>query len=497
MNDNEPIFERALLVVAPGWAAARARGRREFLQHSAAADVLRKYEAAGSGRRTDGWRRPNTSANAEVFSSAAMIRYGARQLVRDNAHAANALNVLESNVIGTGIRPTILGNSDRDTRQLQELWEAHCENDNSGAEEIGNFYDRQGLGFRAIVESGSVIARRRGRPGSGALPYRVQLLEPDYMYALADGVKGNTTTINGKEYDANGDLVAINLYTVHPGDTFAGLKSSFAHTRVMAEEFSHAFRADRPGQSEGVSWFSPVMTALRDHADTRDAYQLRQKIAACYSVFIHDMEAGGTGTAAAVSSSIEPGRVESLPPGKTVTFANPPGVEGMSDFDRDQLLTIAAGMGIPYEAMTGNLANVNFLSGRMGWLAFYRNIDKWRSRIVIPSLCDPEMRWFLQLATVKLGLTKPVRVTWTCPHRDLLDPVQEIRALREEMRLGALSYPDMVMMRGRDPNKVLDAIEKWTKDIDKRELVFDWDSSRMTLAGNAILEKQEPQGQGN
>ena len=78
-----------------------------------------------------------------------------------------------------------------------------------------------------------------------------------------------------------------------------------------------------------------------------------------------------------------------------------------------------------------------------------------------------------------------MRVTWTAPHRDLLDPTKEIKALREEMRLGAMAYPDMVRMRGRDPNQVIDAWEKWDKELKKRDLFFDWNPRMVSMAGNS------------
>ena len=482
---NVSILNRTILALSPSWAASRAKGRREFQQHEAAARVFRKYEAASSGRRNDEWNRPGTSANAEVTSSAAALRNGARQMVRDNGLAANAVNVLENNVIGTGIRPGFTAATDATTRMLEELWEDHVSSETSGAEEIGNFYDRQGLGFRTIVESGSVLSRRRRRK-AGLLPYQIQLLEPDFLNAGRDGTWKGNRVVRGKEYNKRGDVVAYHLYTSHPGDNFIGMAGFGNSTRVLASEISHAFRMDRPGQADGVTWFSPIMTDLRELDDTRGNYQLRQKIASCYTAFIHESEPGQgtTHSGSPISEYIEAGRIESLPPGKDVSFANPPSVTGMSDFDRDVLLTIAAGLGMPYEALTGNLKDVNFLSGRMGWLAFYRNIESWRSRIVIPKLCKPELQWFLEAAAVARGINEPVRVTWTAPHRDLLDPTKEIKALREEMRLGALSYPDMVAMRGRDPKRVLEQIEKWNQEIYSKELFFDWDVSKVSMAGN-------------
>jgi lambda family phage portal protein len=486
--------ERVLFSVAPGWASRRVQSQRDFLSHKMALDVMRKYEAAGTGRRNEGWRRPGTSANSEISSSASMLRNGARQLVRDNGHAANAVNVLETNVIGTGIRPDFEAERDVTTRMLEELWEEHVEMESSGAEELGNFYDRQGLGFRAIVESGSVLSRRRRRSAASRLPlpYQVQLLEPDYLDTTLTAHNSNVV-IQGKEYDKQGNLTAFHIYTQHPGDTLMGMRMRTGSIRVAASEISHAFRMDRPGQVDGVSWFSPVMPTLRDLADTRDSYQLRQKIAACYTVFLYESEPTGgvSNNGTAVSSHVEPGRIESVPPGKQVSFANPPGVEGMSDFDKAQLMTIAVGMGMPYEALTGDLRNVSFLSGRMGWLAFYRNIDSWRSRIVIPRLCRPELGWFLDAVATAKGIAEPVRVHWISPHRDLLSPVDEIKALREEMRLGALSYPDMVKMRGRDPNQVIASWEKWAKELEKRDLYFDWDPTRVSLPGNPNPNAEE------
>jgi lambda family phage portal protein len=479
--------ERVLLTIAPGFASRRVQAQRNYHSHKMALDVMRKYEAAGTGRRNDGWHRPGSSANAEVSTSAGMLRRGARQLVRDNGHAANAVNVLETNVIGTGIRPDFEAERDQTSRILEELWQEHVESESSGADEVGNFYDRQGLGFRAIVESGSVLSRRRRRDSRSnmPLPYQVQLLEPDFLDTTLSRHNGNVV-IQGKEFDKRGALVAFHIYTQHPGDSFLGINTRTGSIRVLAGEISHAFRMDRPGQVDGVSWFAPVMTTLRDLGDTRDSYQLRQKIASCYAVFLHEPEPTGgiSSNNTPVTSHVEPGRIESVPPGKDVTFASPPGVDGMSDFDKAQLMTIAVGMGMPYEALTGDLRNVSFLSGRMGWLAFYRNIDSWRSRIVIPRLCRPELNWFLDAARVSAGIAEPVRVHWISPHRDLLNPSEEIKALREEMRLGALSYPDMVKMRGRDPNQVLASWERWAKELEKRDLYFDWDPTRVSLSGN-------------
>jgi len=478
------IIDKLLLPIAPGWAARRAAARLQY------ESVTRAYDAAGSGRRNEGWNRPNTSANAETAAAWQRLASSARELVRNNGHAANALNVMTANIVGTGIRPSFHAESDDIERALREMWEAHVEHDDSGVGEAGNVYQRQVLAVRSIVESGSVLLRRRNRSAL-TLPYAVGVMEPDYLATEKDAALANGKIVSGKEYSSTEELRAFHLYTDHPGDAWTGMRGVGRVTRVSPQYISHAYRMDRPGQVQGVSWFAPVMASLRDLADTRDAYQLRQKIAACFTAFIYEAEpgAGTTHKGQPINDHVEPGRVESLPPGKDVKFASPPGVEGMTDFDRAQLMTIAAGLGIPYEALTGDLSNVSFLSGRMGWLAFYRNIDLWRNTLVIPRICNREAQWFLQVAATQLG-AEGVRVTWTAPHRDLLDPKQEIAALREEMRLGAMSYPDLVRMRGRNPDMVLAEWEKWAREIEDRELAFDWMPSKFSIAGNEIRSEE-------
>jgi len=113
-------IDRVMLPVAPSWVARRveARARVEaFLE-------ARKYDGAGSGRRNDGWLRPATSANAETATAWRTLASSARELVRNNGHAANAVNLIANNTIGTGIRPSFHADSDDLERRLRELWEA-------------------------------------------------------------------------------------------------------------------------------------------------------------------------------------------------------------------------------------------------------------------------------------------------------------------------------------------------------------------------------------
>ncbi len=98
--------------------------------------------------------------------------------------------------------------------------------------------------------------------------------------------------IQGIEDDSRGKRIACGLFREHPGG-FVKLSSySAVSERVSADEILHSYKCDRPGQVRGVSWLAPVLIALKDLGDFEDAQLLKQKLSACYAVFIRYMDAG-------------------------------------------------------------------------------------------------------------------------------------------------------------------------------------------------------------
>jgi hypothetical protein len=58
--------------------------------------------------------------------------------------------------------------------------------------------------------------------------------------------------------------------------------------------------------------------------------------------------------------------IEYLPSGRDVRFATPGASGGYAEYMRVQLHAIAAGMGLTYELLTGDLSQVNYSSIRAG-----------------------------------------------------------------------------------------------------------------------------------
>jgi capsid protein len=75
------------------------------------ASIFRKkasaaYDGAGHGKRLGNWYPSSSSINTILDSNLSILRTRSHDIVRKNPYAANAIDSIVSNCIGTGIRAT-------------------------------------------------------------------------------------------------------------------------------------------------------------------------------------------------------------------------------------------------------------------------------------------------------------------------------------------------------------------------------------------------------
>ena len=154
------------------------------------------------------------------------------------------------------------------------------------------------------------------------------------------------------------------LFSTHPGDSRG---RSLVSKPVPAAQVLHLYERLRPGQVRGVPWFAPVILKLRDLDDYDDAELMRKKIEACFAAFVtgaQDEDTLGKANINAAGDRIEafePGMIEYLEPGKDVKFATPSANGGYAEYMRLQLHAVAAGVGLTYELLTGDLESGQLL----------------------------------------------------------------------------------------------------------------------------------------
>lgn len=463
---------------APGWAAKRVASRQ-------AIEVMRGYDAAKVGRRTDGWLDTDRGPSGEVGAAAFRVRRRARDLVRNNPWAQAAIRKLAIKVIGTGITPRLETEDQGLRRKASDLWERFAE----GCDPEGrlDFASLCQLAERAAVADGEALVRFLPMPSSSPrqVPLRLQVLESDYLDASRNWpTEDGGAVIQGVQYNRLGERIAYWLFDHHPLEAYP--RHALAASRpVPASEILHLFEALRPGQVRGISAFAAVVTRLRDLDDFDEATLWRKKVAACFAAFVKRSGTAGTPLANGATTDgsgrrierMSPGLIQYLQAGEDVTFNTPPGSDGDQQYLNYQLHAIAAGSGITYEMLTGDLSQVNYSSLRAGMIDFWDFVESRQWNIAVPQLCRPVYRRVMALGQAMGRLPSDIGVAekWTPPRKRWTDPVKEVAALRDEVRSGFRTLPDAIAELGEDPEEHLLGIQRSNELLDKLGITLDSD----------------------
>lgn len=470
--------------------------------------LSRKYEGADAGRRTSRWNTGGGTANAEIAGSKVLVRNRSRDLVRNNPYAARGVQVITNNVVGRGIKTQIKLDTraqiSSKERRSNNIWRAWAGTTACDFEGIHNLAGIQRLLMRAVVESGDVLIRRRFTEQRTVIgpngremqlpPLQLQVLEGDFiaLNQVSRVLDNGNTIIEGVEVDPFGRVVAYHLFKNHPGNINLNIQNTFDTVRIPAEEILFLYRVDRPGQLVGMPWLSPDILRLRDFDLYEDAQLKRQQCAAMFTAFIHDLEGiddiEETKEEMELGEKMEPGLMEILPPGKDIKLSNPPGADNYREYTTVVLRSIASGLGITYESLTGDLSDVNFSSARMGWLEMQRNIDTWRANIMINQFLGPVFDWF-KFSMELIGESIPnARAVFTPPKREMIDPTKEITAMKTAVRSGFKTLSGAISELGDDPDTHFAQIAEDNENMDNLGLVFDSDPRRRDNAGKVNEE---------
>ncbi|TXL70110.1 phage portal protein [Vineibacter terrae] len=482
-----------LLDRAIGWLSPRAGAERMYWRSAIAA--TRGYQAAKVGRRTAGWTATGGSANAEIGAGAQTMRNRFRAMVRDNPWAAVAVAKRTAATVGTGIVPRA-ATDDKATRQrYADEWSWFVEN--SDPEGRLDFYGQQNLAARTVFEAGEALIRFLPRPSSWNLrvPLQLQVLEPDWLdSSKTQRLEDGGAIIQGVQYDRAGRRTGYWLFDEHPGETVPiSVRGRFQSRFVPASEVLHIFKSLRPHQARGVGMFAPVAMRLHDLDDFSDAERVRKKLAACFAAFVKrppqvasPLSTPTTDPKGRRIEKLSPGLIQYLNQGEEVTFGTPPSADGYIDYMRMELHAVAAGCGMTYEGLTGDLSQVNYSSLRSGKLDFWDLLDEDQWLMMIPQGCRPVWRRVDNLLTA-MGERRQAGMLaiWAPPKRRLVDPQKEIAAERDAIRSGLKTLRMAIAETGEDADELFEEMSETNTLLDKLGIVLDSDPRRTRPATTA------------
>ncbi|PBJ03241.1 Phage portal protein, lambda family [Pseudomonas sp. ACN5] len=428
-------------------------GRSGFLMPS---NIKASYEGAAEGRRSASWDAPDAGFNSIAIPALRNLRSRSRAAVRNDPYAFNIIDKRVSNLIGTGITPRPKTQDDELRHLLQELWADWTEE--SDADGLTDFYGQQALIARTVETAGECFIRLRPRSLDEGLvvPLQLQVLAPEFVPHDKFEMARNGNIIRaGIEFSPDSRRVAYWMYRSHPGDV-SSLNSGYNQlVRVPASQVLHIFEPVEPGQLRGLPRLSPVLKRLRSLDNYDDAVLFRQEVANLFAGFIKKPSPDDiqtpvdpvTGAPLNLASdgftpmvALEPGTMQELLPGEEVEFSTPPDAgNNYADFMRQQLMAAAAGAGMPYEILTGDMREVNDRALRVVLTEFRRRLEQLQFGVYVHQLCRPVRAAWMDMAVLSGAVLLPdytqrrreyLRTRWVPQGWAYIHPVQDVQRRR-------------------------------------------------------------------
>jgi lambda family phage portal protein len=473
----------------------------------------RAYQGARVNRLTSDWVTSGTSADSEIRSSFKALRNRARQLVRDNDYARQAVRAIQNNVIGQGVKfqPQVklqreMTLDETINQQIMLAWHQWSNKNRCDVSGLLGFHDMERLLVRSLAESGEVFVRMIRQPfGDSRVPFALQVLEADYLIDddVPQAMEGNTVRL-GIEVDGYLRPQAYHFYANHPGDTYAGNpRTNGRKIRVPADEVIHLFMPERPGQTRGVTWFASALMRLHMLQGYEEAEVVRARASSALMGFITSPEGELMGDEVYEGervSEFTPGVFRYLQPGESVSVPDLNAPDGqLEPFTRSMLRAAAAGVGVSFESMSKNFTESNYSSSRLSLLE-ERDTYKVLQRYMIENFHHEVFRSWLDMAVLsgELNLpgyeTNPERyrmATWVPRSWEWVDPQREVNAYKVAVRSGFKTLGQIVAEQGGDLDEYLAARQSELAKLDEKNIILDTDPS---VVSNAGLIQYRPQG---
>lgn len=433
---------------------------------------VRLYSGAKHTRGTFGFGTSgNSSADMELSGQIAVLRARSRQLVRDNAYAKRARNIVINNVVGAGVgiqgqvKTTRDGPADRVNDDIEWAFYYWSRADACHTGGTLHFGDLERAAMGEVFTAGEVFIRKHYRKfGASKVPYALELIEAERLlddtHAPAFNVTGNVRM--GVEVDEFQRPIAYYFRRRHPGDRKWQGANADQVIRVPAAEIFHLKVVDRWPQTRGEPWMHTCIRKLDDIGEYSASEVQAARAASYYFGTIESPEStnpmatiDADGTVPA-SMEIESGLIQQLMPGEKLNFHTPSRPNTAIDpFLRYMLREVAAGLGVSYESLSRDYSQSNYSSSRLSLLDdrdLWKVLQQWWAR----TFRDPLHREWLQAAVLSRAITAiPVDAYMADPQRyegvrfkfrgwSWVDPEKEVAAYKEAVKGGFLTVTDVV-----------------------------------------------------
>lgn len=466
---GQNLLDRAIAYVAPTVGVKRAHARARLTMASG-------YDAARSDRASMRHFAVNAqSPDADTLPNLETQRARSRTLLMNAPLAAGAVNTVVTNVVGTGLRMSpqadgaalaALANITPDQVKAFEAaavreWKLFCRAENADAAGQMSFAAMQELAFRTVLASGDCFAPVVQAPRGGPFDFALQLVEADRV--SNPSFKADSDTLaGGVEYDAAGRPIA---YHVSEIARVTSVRRNWRRLAARAPDGTprvlHLIHRQRIGQSRGVPYLAPVVTAFKSVSRYTEAEIEAAVLNACFAI-IGESPTGDSPLKSAAQASgnattpgglkkadveWEPGlMLEGFLPGETIqSFSAARPNAGFDPFVQAILRQVGTALELPFELLVKHFT-ASYSAARAALLqawGFFRMRRAW----LADSLCQPVYELVIANAVMRGRIVAPGLLTdpmlraawltarWTGPSPGQIDPLKEVNAAEKRLAL--------------------------------------------------------------
>lgn len=482
-------LDYAIGVVAPTWASRRSRSRAR------AALFAEAFVGARKDRLTSDWIPPRGDADSISIKEIPLLRDRSRDLLRGDPHGAALIQVLEDNVVGTGIVPQSNATPEGTGLEpgLVEEWNSAADlvfrdwaENEADATGHDSFFGLQRQVYRAWKVDGDTFVHPillSGEPRT--LSLALEIIEAERVDEPSKiGGKGGPKDKDviermrdrgGIEPGARGQAIAYWVFSANPQDPHRRGRGKWVRVRRFRDgrkNMLHVFRRDRTGQNRGVPALAPALRSFRDLGKYLESELVAARIASNIAYIVKraglgdDLLPGMTfaadfeKTGAHLEVIPGPGQIGHLDPGEEIEqlAINRPGTT-FDPFVTRVLRAIAAALGLPYELLVRDFSKTNYSSMRAALLETRRGFGCAQLHLVT-MFCRPVWQLVIREAILRgmmpripqlrRRLPALLRARWVPPAWGWVDPVKEITASLDAVDGGLSTLSEEAARNGND-----------------------------------------------
>lgn len=457
-------LDNIISFISPEWGAKREAWRQSLYE-------MRSYDAGDYSRGNSNWRVTNQSAEYTDKYSRDNVRARARDLERNSDMMNSVIGAYKRNVIGGGYILQSKTGSDEINDVIESAWRKWCKKQNCDVTGTQSFTQMMRMCMkRKKIDGGILIVKRY--TSDGFLPFKLQTFEVDELdnSQMTPKIQGNKV-VGGIELNEYNKPVGYWIRQ-YPVDSLELTTPVY----IEAKDVIFLYTKHRPSQIREMSDMSPTITRIRDANEFMVAVSVKERIAACLSVFIKKtIPTTGIGRGIGVGQgslhdyqgkSITPGMIKELNAGDEIQVVNPAGqATDAASYIKLQQRLVGAGQGISYEATSRDMSESNYSSTRQGIIEDEMTYAE--EKEMLTEVMDEIFETFV----ISLWLSGNIQIkdfwenkdkyldhAWIIAPKKWIDPQKEANANKIALNTGQKTFKQIAAEQGKDWKEQIEEI---------------------------------------